>query len=149
MLPHFNSIKEPNFTDSVNKLIEPIFTNLFKVNFHSDNLFSKDLLFLNESLIKITDRNLYFNVNQFGNDIYPFYQLEVLKNKKINFDLILHDKKDTILAKFLIKDCKIAYSYKQILNFAWESDDILKPFEVNYTFDDIEYIPIENTPVKN
>lgn len=127
-LPYFNqNVGTHIFTE-----IEPIFKNTFDVTFIDTNLSKKDLEILHYHIMGMTHNLLNFNIN----DNHKLTKV-LLKLKKFSLELSSFNKEGHLIAHYVIRDCKIKNIEKYIIDFNYNSSDILE-----------YYIPIKYKEIK-
>lgn len=132
-LPNFKyTPKQPN--------LEVIFENLAQVNFHikDDYITTNDLT---ESVIKITENLMCFNLNWIPtqSNIIPLDKILKLINKKIEVEILFHDKNGFVIYKNILH----GFVFEKITNLRncdYYKNNEIKNLIVQYNFDEEEII---------
>ena len=129
----------PHFTNNIkSSLIEPIYANLFEIQYSTIDISKEECNILTESSFKIEKNILYFNVNENSNS--SIQVLDILNRLNIfSLTVLIHNKQSNILGKFIYTDCEFINKLESMVDFDWNKNDILTPkFELKYK--KLEYI---------
>jgi len=129
--------------ENIYEKIQPLNKNLFESDFEFVDLTDKEKEILKESLIKINETMMEFELFSFDKKIEPLQTLIKLKNTKTTGDvkIKIHDKEGLVLGIVLFKTLKIT-EIKNLIDFDFNAVDYKqtgKNLIVEFIYDDIFY----------
>lgn len=131
----------PFFTQTNNNSFwEPIYKNLFDVNYSTSDISKQECDILREHTYKIKDDKLFINANY--NDDYNILTI-LNKLKKFSLDINVHDKKGYIIYKLVFRNCEFIDFVYDIEDLERGSSDLLRP-ELRIKYESKEYIDSSN-----
>jgi hypothetical protein len=102
---------------SFQKDLEPIYDNLFVVDFMSNDISTADLEFLSANVIRVnfiqTKKEKYNVILHFNLNLYENYKLlfkdvyDNIENKKLGISIKLHTKDGTVFAEVFFDNCEL------------------------------------------
>jgi hypothetical protein len=135
-LPKFKNI------DGAEEDFEPIYESLAETRFFIGDEFGEIIGCpeLTESLNRMNDDMMYFNLNWIPEELNPTPLKKVLElmNKKIEAEIIFHDVEGVVMYKIKL----IGFRFEQIYNlrnYDW-NDNGIKELAVQYNFDEEQII---------
>jgi len=129
--------------ENIYEKIQPLNKSLFECDFEFADLTTKEKDILRESLIKINETMMEFELFSLDKKVEPLETLIRLKNTKITGDIKInmHDKEGRVLGVVIFKTLKIT-EIKNLIDFdfnAVDHRDTNKNLVVEFIYDDILY----------
>jgi hypothetical protein len=116
---------------------DPIYRNLFTVNFNNE--------ILTESCIKITNKYLIFNLNSINGEVPVLSAVNKLIRNSSSFDISIniHDKEGTILYRIFLDDVTFI-KIKNLVDYSYSSISDIFNLKVKYTYKEKTLISSNN-----
>ena len=129
--------------ESIYEKIQPLNKSLFECDFEFTDLVAKEKEILKETLVKINETMIEFELFSLDKKIEPLETLIKLKNTKTTGDIKInmHDKDGRVLGIVIFKTLKIT-EIKNLIDFdfgAADNRDTSKNIIVEFVYDDILY----------
>jgi hypothetical protein len=136
LLPHF---KSPNIN-----INNPIYSNLFNVNFICKELTTNECDYLIDNINKIQNQQIYFNFNE--NKDGGILIMRILKKiKGFNINITINNKNNVILGILIFYKCNFKNINSDLCDFKYFNDILNPGFNFKYlTSEYIDYKDIEN-----
>lgn len=129
--------------ENIYEKIQPLNKSLFECDFEFADLSVKEKEVLRETLVKINETMMEFELFSLDKKIEPLETLIRLKNTKTTGDvkIKMHDKEGTVLGVVIFKTLKIT-DIKNLIDFDFAANDYKnssKNIIVEFIYDDILY----------
>ena len=129
--------------ENIYEKIQPINKSLFECDFEFVDLTQIEKDLLKQTLMKINETMMEFELNSLAKKIEPLETLIRLKNTKTTGDvkIKMHDKSGTVLGIVVFKTLKIT-EIKNLIDFDFNATDYKdsgKNIIVEFIYDDILY----------
>ncbi len=135
----------PHFNNTHKNTQEPIYTNLFEVQYICVDLSKEESDFLTECTHKINKNTLCIHVNE-DEDGGIEVMRTLKKMKKFTLNVLLHNRNGENIALVIFRNCKFVDLVVDFCDLAWGEDDILKP-EFRFDCEESEYV--DSSEIKN
>jgi hypothetical protein len=130
--------------ENIYEKIQPLHKSLFECDFEFAELTTKEKEILRETLIRINETMMEFELFSLDKKIEPLETLIRLKNTKTTGDvkIKMHDKEGSVLGVVIFKTLKIT-EIKNLIDFDFEVSDYStksgKNIVIEFIYDDILY----------
>jgi hypothetical protein len=128
--------------ENIYEKIQPLNKSLFECNFEFSELSKEEKEILRETLTKINEEMMEFELYSLNKKIEPLKTLIRLKNTKTTGDIKIkmHDKEGMVLGIVVFKTLKITEIKNLIdFDFSYSDSNKAKNIIVGFVYDDILY----------
>jgi len=108
--------------------LEPIYRNLFDVEYSCANITKDEFEHLKENTHKIKQNKIFIHVNDNNKTTDILQKMDI-------FTIVLktHDRQGLVFGKYIYSNCKFKNIIEDMVDFDWDDKSILIPsFEFNY-----------------
>lgn len=129
--------------ENIYEKIQPLNKSLFECNFEFIDITMKEKEIMKETLLRINETEMEFELYSHDKKVEPLETLIRLKNTKSTGDvkINMHDKEGRVLGVVIFKTLKIT-DIRNLIDFdfsAVSQRDTVKTIIVNFIYDDILY----------